>query len=166
MKKISLHPFKSVRVYFLVSLAVLVMDQAAKRLIENGIIRLPYFYNEGAIMGLFQNLDPSIRIPFFFVFSLLAMVFVLYYMLTLPLDEKWNLIGLALIMGGAFGNLVDRVLFGKVLDFIETGVWPVFNIADSAISTGVAILIFKTIFPGKKGEKKPSEPAKEAAKTK
>jgi signal peptidase II len=125
----------------------------AKRLIEGGVIRVSYIYNEGAIMGLFRNLDPAIRIPFFFIFSLLAIIFILYYIFTLPLDEKWNLFGLSLIMGGAFGNLLDRVLYGKVLDFIETGVWPIFNLADSAISTGVAILIFKTVFPGKKNGK-------------
>jgi len=150
MKKISLHPFKSVRAYVGVSLVVLFLDQLAKRLIEADVIRVSYIYNEGAIMGLFRNLDPAIRIPFFFVFSLLAIIFILFYIFTLPLDEKWNLFGLSLIMGGAFGNLLDRVLYGKVLDFIDTGVWPIFNLADSAISTGVAILIFKTVFPGKK----------------
>jgi signal peptidase II len=153
MKKLSFHPFKSVRIYFGISLIVLLLDQLAKRLIEGGVIRISFIYNEGAIMGLFRNLDPAIRIPFFFVFSLLAVLFILFYIFTLPLDEKWNLFGLSLIMGGALGNLLDRVLFGKVLDFIQTSFWPTFNIADSAISTGVAILIFKTVFPGKKTDK-------------
>jgi len=153
MKKISLHPFKSVQAYFGISLVVLFLDQLVKRLIEADVIRVSYIYNEGAIMGLFRNLDPAIRIPFFFTFSLLAIVFILFYIFTLPLDEKWNLFGLSLIMGGAFGNLLDRVIYGKVLDFIDTGVWPIFNLADSAISTGVAILIFKTVFPGKRNEK-------------
>ena len=158
MKKISLHPFKSVQAYFGISLVVLFLDQLAKRLIEADVIRVSYIYNEGAIMGLFRNLDPAIRIPFFFTFSLLAIVFILFYIFTLPLDEKWNLFGLSLIMGGAFGNLLDRVIYGKVLDFIDTGVWPIFNLADSAISTGVAILIFKTVFPGKKtGKESPDK---------
>jgi signal peptidase II len=166
MKKLSLHPFKSVRAYFGISLVVLFLDQLAKRLIEADVIRVSYIYNEGAIMGLFRNLDPAIRIPFFFVFSLLAIIFILFYIFTLPLDEKWNLFGLSLIMGGAFGNLLDRVLYGKVLDFIDTGVWPIFNLADSAISTGVAILIFKTVFPGKKNEKSVSGAGKDGEKAK
>ena len=153
MKKIKLHPFKNVRIYFFVSIIILLIDQLIKRLIENGVIKISYIYNEGAVMGLFSGLDPSIRIPFFFVSSVVAILIILYYIFTLPLDEKWNIFGLSLIMGGAFGNLIDRVLFGKVLDFIETGIWPIFNIADAAISTGVAILIFKTVFPGKKDEK-------------
>jgi signal peptidase II len=140
------------------------LDQLAKRLIEGGVIRISFIYNEGAIMGLFRNLDPAIRIPFFFVFSLLAVLFILFYIFTLPLDEKWNLFGLSLIMGGALGNLLDRVLFGKVLDFIQTSFWPTFNLADSAISTGVAILIFKTVFPGKKDEKSTSAVEKNGKK--
>jgi signal peptidase II len=166
MKKIKLHPFKSVRLYFGISILVLLIDQLVKRLIEDGVIKISYIYNEGAAMGLFRGLDPAIRIPFFFVSSVLAVIIILYYLFTLPLDEKWNMFGLSLIMGGAFGNLLDRVLYGKVLDFIETGIWPIFNLADSAISTGVAILVFKTVFPGKKGEKTAPDVEKNGEKIK
>lgn len=156
MKKIKFHSFTAVRAYLGVSLFVLLIDQISKRLIEADIIRISHIYNEGAVMGMFKGLDPSIRIPFFFVSTVLAIVIILFYLFTLPLDEKWNLLGLALIMGGAFGNFVDRIVFGKVLDFIETGFWPVFNLADTAISTGVTILLFKTVFPGKRNKESDS----------
>jgi signal peptidase II len=144
--------FRSLRWYLLLSIAIFLLDQIVKRGIEKGFIKISYIYNEGAMMGLFRELSPSLRIPFFAVISVLALSFIFYYMFKLAPEEKITMLGLTILLGGALGNFTDRLIFGRVLDFIDVGFWPTFNIADAAISTGVAILIFKALFTGKQKE--------------
>ncbi|MBN2135707.1 MAG: signal peptidase II [Acidobacteria bacterium] len=144
--------FIVLRWYLLLSIAIFLLDQTVKRGIEKGFINISYHYNEGAMMGLFRGLSPNLRIPFFAVISVLALSFILYYMFKLAPEEKMTMLGLTILLGGALGNFTDRLVFGRVLDFIDLGFWPTFNIADSAISTGVAILIFKALFTGKHKE--------------
>ena len=146
--------FRDLRFYLIISIVVFVLDQLSKRLIEQGIIKIPYIYNKGAALGLFRNLDASIRIPFFIIFSIIALIVIVFYMLTVSREEKLTLLSLSLILGGACGNFLDRLTSGVVLDFIDTGIWPTFNIADSAISIGVCILIVNTIFIKKESDNK------------
>ncbi len=149
--------FGELKYYFLASFLIILFDQLSKRLIENGVIKMNFFYNEGAAMGLLRTLDSSIRLPLFIGISIVALVVIVYYMFTLELSEKMTMLGLALILGGAIGNFIDRIIYGKVLDFIDTGIWPTFNIADSAITVGVILLLFKTIFPTKEIIETPEE---------
>jgi signal peptidase II len=149
----SFNSILDLRLYIMISIAIFILDQASKRLIENGIIKIPYIYNKGAALGLFRDLDSSIRIPFFIVFSLIALVVILFYMFTVSKEEKITMLSLSLILGGAFGNFLDRIMSGRVIDFIDTGIWPTFNIADSAISTGVCILVISTLFLKKESDR-------------
>lgn len=108
--------------------------------------RLALVYNAGAAFGLLANLDPSIRQPFFIIIPSLTLAFILYAYYQLKKKQWCNMVGIALIIGGAIGNLIDRFRLGYVIDFLDFH-WfnkhhfPTFNIADSAITTGVFFLI-------------------------
>ena len=71
----------------------------------------------------------------------------IYYFIQLPVRETWGRFALTLIFGGAIGNLIDRILYGEVTDFIDVGLntyrWPIFNIADMAVSIGVILLFIR-----------------------
>lgn len=81
----------------------------------------------------------------FVLFSVLAVAVILYYLLKLPKERMWSKGALSLILGGAVGNLIDRFRFREVIDFINIGVgntrWPIFNVADIAVTVGVGLLI-------------------------
>lgn len=98
--------------------------------------RLVHWYNSGAAFGMFQNGN--------LVFTILAFIVIgaiIYYFPHAEPDD-WTLkLAMGLQLGGAMGNLIDRLLMGKVTDFISVGAFPVFNIADASISVGVAILL-------------------------
>lgn len=98
--------------------------------------RIVHWYNSGAAFGIFQNGN--------LVFTILAFVVIgaiIYYFPRVE-DEGWLLkFAMGLQLGGAIGNLIDRLLMQKVTDFISIGVFPVFNIADASISVGVAVLL-------------------------
>lgn len=98
--------------------------------------RIVHWYNSGAAFGIFQNGN--------LVFTTLAFIVIgaiLYYYRQVE-AEDWTLkLAMGLQLGGAAGNLIDRLLMGKVTDFISISVFPVFNIADASISIGVAVLL-------------------------
>lgn len=98
--------------------------------------RLVHWYNSGAAFGIFQNGN--------LVFTVLAFIvigaIIYYYPHAEPND--WTLkLAMGLQLGGALGNLIDRLMMGRVTDFISVGSFPVFNIADASISVGVAVLL-------------------------
>lgn len=114
-------------------------------------------YNRGAAFGMFSNLPEGTRQIVLGVTSFVALVLVLYFLFK---DYKGLLpaqIALSLVLGGAIGNLIDRVVLGEVVDFLDfyIGVyhWPAFNIADSSIFVGVFILLF--LKPQAKSEEQP-----------
>jgi signal peptidase II len=92
----------------------------------------------------------SIRMPFFFLASATAIVVLFYYLRQIPSDQRWLLFAVAAVLGGAVGNLIDRVVFGEVTDFLlvywRQYQWPAFNVADSFISIGVTILVGHSLF--------------------
>lgn len=98
--------------------------------------RIVYWHNSGAAFGIFQNGN--------LVFTILAFIVIgaiLFYYGQVE-EEDWTLkLAMGLQLGGAAGNLIDRLLMGKVTDFISISVFPVFNIADASISIGVAVLL-------------------------
>ncbi len=107
-------------------------------------LRLTYTRNSGVAFGL------GAGVPFpYYVFSIAAVAVILYVFARQRVAGLVRQLGLALIMGGAIGNLVDRLGTGEVVDFIEIGYgrwhWPVFNVADSAVSIGV--LLFALTWP-------------------
>ncbi len=100
-------------------------------------------HNTGIAFGLFKNQG-----IIFIAVSIIAILFFGWFLYSRRGDQEFSgisVLALALIMGGAFGNLIDRLRFGYVIDFIDFRIWPVFNIADSAITVGAAILIIKCV---------------------
>ena len=138
---------------FLTALLVVAADQLSKLWIrsnlaigqslpETGFFRLTHISNTGAIFGLFQN--QSFVLTIVAVVGIAILLFLAFFVYRhLPLlNSMLNRIALGLILGGAVGNLVDRLRFGSVTDFIGIGIWPSFNIADSAIVVGVIIFAY------------------------
>jgi signal peptidase II len=129
-------------------ISILFFDQAAKLLVIKslslnesipvlrGIFHISLVHNRGAAFGLLNN-----QVPVFIAATLLAIVLIA---LSLKNSKANRLslynISLYLILGGALGNLIDRLLFGYVIDFLDFRFWPVFNIADSAITIGAVLL--------------------------
>ena len=116
--------------------------------ISENFLMLRYAENPGAAFGLFRRLPPGARGPLFHLVSIGAVVLITIYYLRLggTRQERWALIGLPLVLGGAIGNWVDRLARGFVIDFIEAHwkdvyTWPSFNVADSAIVVGVILLL-------------------------
>jgi signal peptidase II len=140
--------------YFLVSLAVLLLDQWTKGIITRtfdvhqsspvigGLFDLTYVRNSGAAFGLFASVDSSIKAVI--LNSVAVLVFVSAYALRSSHKSVRLQVGFSLILGGAIGNLMDRARFGYVVDFLDFSIsghhWPAFNVADSAICIGVGLL--------------------------
>ena len=106
--------------------------------IINNLFNLTYVTNTGSAFGLFKNLN-----WFFMLFSI-AVIIAIFYYLRKKIDEREKPLQLSigLLLGGTVGNLIDRILYGHVIDFIDFRIWPVFNIADSAITISIVFLIF------------------------
>lgn len=115
------------------------------RAVVDGIVRLTYVQNRGAAFGILSDADIPYQSVLFAAVSLLALAAIGVYAWRLPTGSPLPRVALALIMGGAVGNLLDRVRLGYVVDFVDVhwGAhhWPAFNVADSAISIGVALLL-------------------------
>jgi len=151
------------------SAAVVALDQATKHLAERFLslhepvsvlpfVNLTLTYNPGAAFSFLGGAGGWQR----WVLSALALgvsVFIVIWLRSLPRDGTWLPCALALILGGALGNLWDRVVLGAVVDFIDVHYagwhWPAFNVADSAISIGALMLLASVL----RGERAPSERA-------
>lgn len=118
-------------------LANLGPGEATKRITVLGDwLSLIYIQNRGVAFGMFQN-----GAQIFIITSLVICAGAIYvYAFHLPNQSRWIQLSLGLIVGGAIGNVIDRIRFGHVVDFVSVGWWPVFNAADSAICVGVALM--------------------------
>ncbi len=149
-----------------VATLVVVADLVTKAVVEatipphrafpviDGFLSLVHVRNTGAAFGLLASAPAALRLPFFLLVSLGAVAVVVVFVRRLD-DRQWGLTtALALVLGGAIGNLVDRVRYGEVVDFVlvywRDWHWPAFNVADSAISIGVAVLVWSMTF-GRRG---------------
>jgi signal peptidase II len=116
-------------------------------------LNITYVHNTGAAFSFLSSAGGWQR-WFFVVIAVVAVVILTVWLKRLEPDEGWLALSLSLILGGAIGNLYDRIAYGYVIDFLDTYYqqwhWPVFNIADSAISVGVVILLLDTFFNEKK----------------
>jgi signal peptidase II len=106
------------------------------RQIVDHVLFLTVTRNAGAAFGLFQNFTAG-----FLLISAIVIVAILIYYWRIPASDWSARIGLALVFGGAIANAYDRGVQGSVIDFIQVPHWPIFNVADSAISVGVAVLV-------------------------
>ncbi|MCA1796993.1 MAG: signal peptidase II [Geobacteraceae bacterium] len=114
----------------------------SRTLIEH-YLNLVYVQNTGAAFGIFA--DSAMRVPFLSGIAVLAVGVILWIMPRLGREQRWQKLGLMLVVPGAIGNLIDRVRFGYVIDFIDVHWyqyhWPAFNVADSAITVGVVFML-------------------------
>ena len=132
-------------------IGILFFDQLSKYIITQkiplgesipiikNIFHLTYILNRGAAFGIFKN-----QIPFFIILAIIAITVILF-----GLRRKATLrieVALSLILSGAIGNLIDRIRLNAVIDFLDFRIWPVFNIADSAITIGAMLLAFSVLF--------------------
>lgn len=118
---------------FLVSQTLRLNESSA--VIEN-FFHLTLVRNTGAAFGIFKN-----QTLFFIIISFIAVIAILVFIKSARSSSPLRDVGFALMLGGAFGNLIDRFRFGYVIDFLDFRVWPVFNIADSAITIGTFLVI-------------------------
>lgn len=106
-----------------------------------------YVENPGAAWGLLADASESVRVPFFLIVSLGAVVFIVAFFRKLTDDQNLMVVALSLVFGGAIGNLIDRLHLNYVVDFIDWYVgnahWPTFNVADAGITTGVTLLMLE-----------------------
>jgi signal peptidase II len=143
--------------------AILALDQATKFLVRNTmfpgqsipvlgqVVKITYVENTGIAFGL--RLGPG---PVFTVLSILASLFIIVLLLTHRKEQPPFKAALVMILSGAVGNLIDRILFHQVADFIDLGVkhlrWYVFNVADTAVVVGMALLTYLILFSERKPE--------------
>ena len=143
---------------FIIASVVLILDQLTKFIITRqlslheslpvikGIFHLTLIHNRGAAFGILKN-----QVPLFILTSIFAIGLIIFSLKDKKPKTRFNLysFSLSLILAGALGNLIDRLILGYVIDFLDFRIWPVFNIADSAITVG-AILLGWTILASKR----------------
>ena len=143
------------RILAIISVVIIALDQATKLYVDanfrlhesmpviRGFFNLTYVRNKGAAFGILA--DNAVRIPFFITVSIVAMLGILWYINRIRNDQKLAVFSLSLVFAGACGNLIDRVRLGEVIDFLDVFWqryhWPAFNVADSAITVGVTLLL-------------------------
>ena len=135
-------------IIFSAALIVIFLDQLTKFFIKQNFqlnesipiiknaFHLTYTTNTGSAFGLFKGFN-----LFFILFSVIVIFVIFYYLKQVKEKEKLMLFSLGLLLGGTIGNLIDRIAYGSVIDFIDFRVWPVFNVADSAVTISIILLI-------------------------
>lgn len=158
---------------FIVALFIVVLDQLTKWLVVTNIpyggswspwewlspyARIVHWSNTGVAFGMLQGMNPV-----FIGLAILVSGAIIYYYQ--QIDKKDWLIRLALMMelGGAIGNLIDRIQYGHVIDFISIGRFPVFNVADSCITVGVVVLLIGVWVQEKREKARAARPADDKA---
>jgi signal peptidase II len=151
---------KSKLVFSWVSI-ILIADQLTKFIVDqtmplhhsipiiDDLFSLTYIRNTGAAFGILSGSAAAFRLPFLLLFSTVAIVFIIMMLRRLPDRETGLITALAFILGGAIGNLIDRIAYGEVIDFLDfywsRFHWPAFNLADSFITIGVLITVYYLI---------------------
>ena len=155
--------------FYLIALAVLLLDQATKLVVirtlrlgegipvVRGYFDITFVLNPGAAFSFLATLSEQVRNPFFIAISVTAIVLIVFYHVRFAHQHRLASFALSLIMGGAAGNLVDRLRYGVVVDFLDVHVqqyhWPVFNVADSAISVGVSLMLLEMLLDWRDGKR-------------
>ncbi len=146
----------------MVSGSIIVLDQISKMVILrsmplyetipviSGFFSITHIHNPGGAFGFMASQGPEVRSLLFLAMSSLAAVAIVFFYLRTPASYSWLSTALLMIFGGAIGNMIDRVRFGEVVDFLDFYAggyhWPAFNVADSGISVGMAILVYHLLF--------------------
>ena len=151
----------------------LVLDQATKQItrmtmtigqsveVIGNFVRLTFVENRGMAFGI-QIGNGAV----FTLLSIVASIGIGIYLYFQRHEGRGVTVSLSLILGGAIGNLIDRILFGRVVDFVDIGIgttrWPVFNVADSAVVIGMAVLIVTTYLSERSASSSPNEALSES----
>jgi signal peptidase II len=148
--------------YYLITVLILVADHIAKWIVRAklyprealeiipGYLCLSYVHNSGVAFGFFDEIE-SVWKPYILAgMAMIAVAVIVIYAMHVPANRRLLRCALAITLGGILGNFVDRIIRGYVVDFIEFHIkdafhWPTFNIADSAITIGIALLLIDTI---------------------
>lgn len=147
------------------------LDLGARREVIAGLLDLVHFQNTGAAFGLFAGAHEGFRVPFFYGVAVLAAVLLALFFRSLGSGERLLPLSLSLVFGGMAGNLVDRVRLGAVTDFLSFHLgamsldlsifgwerevaleWPAFNVADSAITVAMFLLVYSALSGRRRGE--------------
>ena len=154
-------------------LAVVLLDQLSKwailhtmRIYESvpilsGVLNLVHIRNRGMAFGIMNRRD--VDLPFYFLLAATvgAIVLLVVWFFKLNQAPKRTILGLSLILGGAIGNLIDRLRFGEVIDFVDFYLgayhWPAFNVADSMLCIGMAVMVILSFVSGKPSQKPPQQ---------
>jgi signal peptidase II len=147
--------------YVALTALVVVLDQLTKLLVDRamelhesrpvieGLLSLTYVRNYGGAFGMLSDANLPYQAALFSLVSFGAFLAIVAYAWRLPAVHRLPQLGLAVIMGGAVGNLIDRARLGYVIDFVDaywgTHHWPAFNVADSAITVGVTLLVLDVL---------------------
>lgn len=143
--------------FFLIAVLFALADQVLKQIVDKtfslgdslavipGFFNLVYLRNSGGAFSILDGLPPLWGRLFFICATLAALAFVLYLYRSHPPGNLWGRVGMILVFGGGLGNLVDRVAYGEVIDYLLFYYgryhWPAFNLADSGITVGVGLMI-------------------------
>ncbi len=142
---------------FTIVCSILFLDQLTKFLVTKnlflnqsaplikGVFHLTLIHNRGAAFGILKNQSPL------FIFASIFVIILIYFSLKNDRQRKRSIysVSLSLILSGALGNLIDRIFLGYVIDFLDFRIWPVFNVADSAITIGAILLGCCILFKNK-----------------
>ena len=155
--------------FYLIAVAIILLDQATKRVIVGtlqlgqglpivpGFFDLVFVLNPGAAFSFLATLPDSVRNPFFITISVTAVILILVYRTRHLQQHELASLSLALVLGGAIGNLIDRLRYGMVVDFLLVHIyeyhWPAFNVADSAISVGVTLMVLEMVLEWRRERK-------------
>jgi signal peptidase II len=150
------------RIFAFAAIAAVLLDQATKLTVDakldfsdrvtviEGFFYLTHVRNPGAAFGLFAEAAPWIRIGLFIGVTLIAIAMIFGFQRKLAPGDRFSALSLGLILGGAVGNLIDRITRGEVVDFLHFRLWggyqwPDFNLADTFIVVGVALLVIELL---------------------
>ena len=158
---------RNIVLFILCAAVVIALDQVTKAAITSrffmhesygvidGFFNIVYVINPGAAFGFLAGASATFRYIFFIGITVIAILLIIYYLVKNKSGSIVTVISLTFIFAGAVGNLIDRIRFGAVVDFLDVYVgtwhWPAFNVADSAISIGAALMIWEMILRRKKG---------------
>lgn len=159
--------FTSTYWMFIIAAVIILLDQFTKWLVRSNLsfgdswipiqtlpfIRIVYWRNTGVAFGMLQGMN----LVFIFLAALVAAALIWYYP-SIPREDSLIRLALSLELGGALGNLVDRIRFGHVIDFVSVGNFPVFNVADSCITVGIFVLLLGIWIQERREKKKVADP--------
>ena len=151
-------------VFFVIAAVIVALDQFTKSLVRNNLalyeswpddwelIRIYHVTNSGAAFGILQG-----QTSFLIVTSLLGLGAIVLYYIYPPMEHGIIRVALGMQLGGALGNLIDRVRLGEVTDFVDVGTFPTFNVADSSISVSITVVLIFFLFQEVDSAKRPPD---------